>query len=138
MVRSGEVAGKAGVNVQTLRYYERRGLLARPKRLDSGYRAYAPETVDSVRFIKRAQELGFALSEIESLLDLSRGGPSDCDRAHALATAKIGELDRKIASLQAMRGSLERLVATCELPRKRRECPLIRSIAVQSGAHRAQ
>jgi MerR family transcriptional regulator, mercuric resistance operon regulatory protein len=128
-MRSGQVAEEAGVNIQTLRYYERRGLLARPRRLDSGYRAYAPETVDSVRFIKRAQELGFALSEIETLLELSKGGPRDCDRAQALAQAKIAELDRKIASLRAMRDSLGRLVATCQLPRKERECPLIDSIS---------
>jgi MerR family transcriptional regulator, mercuric resistance operon regulatory protein len=128
-MRSGQVAEEAGVNIQTLRYYERRGLLARPRRLDSGYRAYAPETVDSVRFIKRAQELGFALSEIETLLDLSRGGPRDCDQALVLANGKIAELDRKIASLQAMRDSLGRLVATCQLPRKERECPIIQSIS---------
>jgi MerR family transcriptional regulator, mercuric resistance operon regulatory protein len=121
------------VNVQTLRYYERRGLLARPRRLESGYRAYAPETVNSVRFIKRAQELGFALLDIQTLLQLSRGGPDDCDRAHALASAKIGDLDRKIASLRAMRDSLQRLVATCELPRKQRECPLIQTIAESTG-----
>jgi MerR family transcriptional regulator, mercuric resistance operon regulatory protein len=128
------VAEKAGVNIQTLRYYERRGLLARPKRLDSGYRAYAPETVDSVRFIKRAQELGFALSEIATLLDLSKGGPSNCDRAQALAKSKIAELDRKIASLNAMRESLQRLASTCRLPRKERDCPLIQSMAAQSAS----
>jgi MerR family mercuric resistance operon transcriptional regulator len=131
-MRTGEVAEKAGVNIQTLRYYERRGLLARPRRLDSGYRAYAPQTVDSVRFIKRAQELGFTLSEIVTLLDLSRGGPSDCDRAHDLATVKIGELDRKIASLRAMRKSLERLAASCRLPRKERDCPLVRSLSTEA------
>lgn len=128
-MRSGQVAEKAGVNIQTLRYYERRGLLARPRRLESGYRAYGQEAVDSVRFIKRAQELGFALSEIETLLGLARGGPSDCDRAQALANGKIAELDSKIASLLAMRDSLGRLVTTCELPRKQRDCPLIRSIS---------
>jgi MerR family mercuric resistance operon transcriptional regulator len=132
-VRTAEVAEKAGVNVQTLRYYERRGLLARPKRLDSGYRAYTPHTVDSVRFIKRAQELGFTLAEIAMLLDLSRGGPNDCDRAHHAATVKIGELNRRIASLRAMRKALERLAASCELPRKERDCPLIRSLLVETG-----
>ena len=132
-MRIGEVAEEAGVNIQTLRYYERRGLLARPRRSDSGYRAYVPQTVDSVRFIKRAQELGFTLAEIETLLDLSRGGPVDCDRARELATDKIGELDRKIASLRAMRRSLESLVASCSLPRKQRDCPLIRSISAVAG-----
>ena len=132
-MRSGQVARSAGVNVQTLRYYERRGLLKRPKRLDSGYRAYSPDAVDSVRFIKRAQELGFALTEIETLLDLSNGGPDDCDRAQALARIKIAEMEAKIANLQAMRESLGRHVATCELPRKDRQCPLVSSIAVVSS-----
>jgi Hg(II)-responsive transcriptional regulator len=132
-MRTGEIAEKAGVNIQTLRYYERRGLLARPRRLESGYRAYTPETVDSVRFIKRAQDLGFTLSEIVTLLDLSKGGPSDCDHAHELATVKIGELNRRIASLRAMRTSLERLAASCQLPRKERDCPLIRSLVVESA-----
>jgi hypothetical protein len=66
-------------------------------------------------------------------LDLSRGGPNDCDRAHALATAKIRELDRKITTLHAMRDSLERLAPTCELPRRERDCPVIRSISAVSA-----
>ncbi|MGH7765391.1 MAG: MerR family transcriptional regulator [Candidatus Dormibacteraceae bacterium] len=136
-MRTGQVAKKAGVNIQTLRYYERRGLLAPPERLVSGYRLYAPETVDSVRFIKRAQELGFALSEIETLLELSTGGPDDCDRAHTLALAKISELDRKIASLRAMRDSIQRLAATCQLPREERDCPLVRALFHEPEVERA-
>jgi DNA-binding transcriptional MerR regulator len=69
-LRIGEVAGRAGVNVQTLRFYERRGLLPEPPRRASGYREYAPESVRRVRFIKRAQELGFTLAEVEELLRL--------------------------------------------------------------------
>ncbi|MGH9075039.1 MAG: MerR family transcriptional regulator, partial [Acidimicrobiales bacterium] len=75
-MRSSEVAVAAGVNVQTLRYYERRGLLSEPDRLGSGYRAYGPEAVRVVRFVKRAQALGFSLEEVESLLELAAGGPS--------------------------------------------------------------
>jgi Hg(II)-responsive transcriptional regulator len=127
-MRTGEVAAEAGVNVQTLRYYERRGLLPKPARRESGYRVYGPDAVRRVRFIKRAQELGFALSEAESLLELAAGGPAGCDAARAVAEAKISELDRRIADLQAMRNSLRRLAETCARPRHERECPLVHAI----------
>ena len=123
-MRSAEVATEAGVNVQTLRYYERRGLLASPARRPSGYRDYRPEAVRIVRFVKRAQQLGFSLEEIETLLDLAAGGPASCEAAKALAAEKISALDQRIATLAAMRESLRRLVTTCEHPPRRRECPL--------------
>lgn len=127
-MRSAEVASRAGVNVQTLRYYERRGLLAEPDRLASGYRAYGPEAVAIVRFAKAAQGLGFSLTEVGALLELASGGPRGCDAARKMATEKIAELDVKIEALVAMRDSLGRLVATCELPRARRDCPLLGAI----------
>lgn len=124
-MRSSEVAEKAGVNVQTLRYYERRGILPEPERLGSGYRAYGTDAVRIVRFVRRAQQLGFSLEEIDSLLDLANGGPRSCDAARRMAQEKIAQLDDKIASLTAMRESLTRLVQTCDLSRSRRDCPLI-------------
>ncbi|MGH9076474.1 MAG: MerR family DNA-binding protein [Acidimicrobiales bacterium] len=127
-MRSAEVASEAGVNVQTLRYYERRGLLAEPERLDSGYRAYGPEAVRVVKFVKRAQGLGFTLEEIESLLVLAGGGPASCDAARGLAEEKIARLEEKIASLMTMRDSLRQLTETCTRPRSRRECPLLHAI----------
>jgi DNA-binding transcriptional MerR regulator len=127
-MRTGEVAAAAGVNVQTLRYYERRGLLPEPERRESGYRVYGPEAVRTVRFIKRAQELGFGLRDADALLGLAAGGPDGCDAARELAQAKIAELDRRIADLRAMRDSLDRLAATCAKPRAERDCPLLRSI----------
>lgn len=123
------MARQAGVNPQTLRYYERRGLLPEPARVGSGYRSYGSDSVETVRFIKRAQELGFTLVEVESLLELAAGGPENCDAAHAIANQKIGDLDAKVASLKSMRRSLQRLAATCELPRSKRECPIIESLA---------
>lgn len=128
-MRSAEVASQAGVNVQTLRYYERRGLLAPPARLPSGYRDYLPETVRAVRFVKRAQQLGFSLEEIETLLELAAGGPVSCEMAKALASEKIAALEERIAALAAMRESLRRLVTTCQRPRYRRECPLMTALA---------
>ena len=127
-MRTSQVAEQAGVNVQTLRYYERRGLLPEPPRGESGYRVYGPDAVRRVRFIKRAQELGFGLSEAESLLALATGGPESCEAARELADAKVAELDRRIADLVAMRDSLRQLAATCARPRAERECPLLHSI----------
>lgn len=82
-----------------------------------------------VRFVKRAQELGFTLAEVEALLELAAGGPENCDSAHDMAMQKVEELGAKIASLKAMRSSLQRLAATCELPKSERECPIIESLA---------
>jgi Hg(II)-responsive transcriptional regulator len=128
-MKSGQVAEAAGVNVETLRYYERRGLLREPPRLPSGYRAYGADAVQVVRFVRRAQELGFTLAEVETLLQLADGGPERCEAAQALAAERLAELERKIASLRALRDSLRRLVATCARPRGERECPLIQSIS---------
>ena len=123
-----QVARRAGVNAQTLRYYERRGLLPDPPRTASGYRAYGPEAVRVVRFVKRAQELGFTLTEVEMLLHLADGGPESCDAARQLAQNKVANLDAKIATLNAMRASLTRLLATCARPRRERDCPLLDSL----------
>jgi Hg(II)-responsive transcriptional regulator len=127
-MRSSQVAAQAGVNVQTLRYYERRGLLPEPRRLPSGYRAYRPDAVRRVRFVKRAQQLGFSLEEIDGLLDLAAGGPQSCETAQAIAMEKLAQLDEKISSLTAMRASLLQLVATCERPLRLRECPLLEAL----------
>ena len=121
------------MNPQTVRYYERRGLLAEPIRSAGGYRSYPPEALRRVRFIKRAQELGFTLTEVETLLDLSDGRPDSCEAVRALATDKIADLRRRIADLHALRAGLTRLVATCELPRAQRECPILQEIDTGSG-----
>ena len=127
-MRSSQVAAEAGVNIQTLRYYERRGLLPEPTRSGSGYRSYGAGAVRTVRFVKRAQQLGFSLEEIDSLLDLAAGGPSNCDAAKALANEKLLQLERKIATICAMRDSIRRLVATCDRSPSNRECPLLEAI----------
>jgi Hg(II)-responsive transcriptional regulator len=127
-MRTSEVADLAGVNPQTLRYYERRGLLPTPPRSASGYRSYPDDTVRVIRFVKRAQELGFTLDEVEELLQLSRGGPSSCDSARVMARAKLDDLAAKIADLERMRDSLRQLVDTCVRPRAERDCPLLEAI----------
>ena len=127
-MRSSEVATKAQVNVQTLRYYERRGLLAEPQRTSSGYRVYTPDAVQVVRFVKRAQQLGFTLDDIEDLLHLADGGPDSCQEAKAMARSRIADLQRRIDELAGMRDALARLVDTCDQPRSKRECPILHDI----------
>jgi MerR family transcriptional regulator, mercuric resistance operon regulatory protein len=136
-VRTSEVARQADVNTQTLRYYERRGLLAEPKRSPTGYRTYTADTVRLVRFVKRAQSLGFTLDDIEELLHLAGGGPASCDEAKAMARNRITDLERRIAELVGMRDGLTRLVETCEQPRGKRDCPLINEIETAAGMRRA-
>lgn len=127
-LRTGEVAAKAGVNVQTLRYYERRGLLSEPARRRSGYRAYAPEAVRIIRFIKRAQELGFALSEIEELLHLRSDNESACSEVRSAAEAKIDDIELRIRHLRAMKRALGALVASCATEDRPRHCPILEAL----------
>jgi Hg(II)-responsive transcriptional regulator len=127
-VRTSEVAAQAQVNTQTLRYYERRGLLGEPERTRSGYRAYTPEAVRVVRFVKRAQQLGFTLDDIEDLLHLAEGGPASCDEARAMAGTRIADLQQRIQELEGMRDALARLVDTCDQPRAELDCPILHDI----------
>lgn len=127
-LRIGEVARQAGVNIETLRYYERRGLLREPPRRPSGYREYAPEAVRIVRFIKRAQELGFSLSEVEELLKLRTSQRASCAQVRARAQAKIADVESKIASLRAIKDALNVLVTSCTKEGSTRECPILEAI----------
>ncbi len=127
-LQTGEVATAAGVNVQTLRYYERRGLLAEPERTAAGYRRYEPEAVHIVRFIKGAQELGFSLDEIEQLLRLRDDRVSSCEEVQALAEAKIETIAEKIRQLSALRDALHALVRSCERGDTDRDCPILEAI----------
>jgi MerR family transcriptional regulator, mercuric resistance operon regulatory protein len=102
-LRSGQVAAAAGVNLETLRYYERRGLLEEPERTLGGHRLYPAEAVTVLRVIKTAQRLGFTLEEVADLLGIARrSGAGLADRARA----KLDEVDRRIADLQAIRSTL--------------------------------
>ncbi len=109
----GEVAARAEVNVQTLRYYERRGLLDEPERSRSGYRRYPLETVRLIKFIKRAQELGFTLTDVEDLLRLRQVRRRDRQRIRALAEEKVRDVDEKIRQLKSIRDALGKLVDSC-------------------------
>ena len=127
-LRISEVAAQAGVNIQTLRYYERRGILDEPGRRPSGYREYQPESVRVVRFIKRAQELGFTLTEIEELLRLRQDRTATCAEVRKAATAKIEDVDQKVKTLRAMSRALHVLVDSCRSDGTTRECPILEAI----------
>ena len=124
----GEVAARAGVNVQTLRYYERRGLLEEPERSQSGYRKYPVETVRLIKFIKRAQELGFTLTEAEDLLRLRQVRSRDRHRIRALAEEKVREVDEKIRRLKSIRDALGKLIDSCVCGRPELECPILEAL----------
>jgi len=126
-LRIGQVAGQAGVNVQTLRFYERRGLLAEPPRRASGYREYPLESVQRVRFIKRAQELGFTLAEIEELLQLRDDPRIPCHEVRSTAETKIADIEDKLRRLTAMRAALATLVKSCKANREH-HCPLLEAL----------
>jgi DNA-binding transcriptional MerR regulator len=123
----GDVAAKAGVNIQTLRFYERQGILPTPKRTRSGYRQYSEETVRLVIFIKRAQELGFTLKEARELLKLRDPGPKRRDLARSAAQAKVRDIDEKVRDLEAMRAALMSLVTTCDCSTSP-NCPILEAL----------
>lgn len=132
-MRIGELAARANVNIETLRFYERRGLLSAPARLPSGYRAYDPGVVQRVRFIRRAQELGFTLREIDDLLALwsdsasmGDGGSGDaCEAVEARAQAALERIDGKLRDLTRMRRGLSHYVAACHFHHPLEICPLL-------------
>jgi Hg(II)-responsive transcriptional regulator len=127
-----EAAERAGVNVQTLRYYERRGLLPKPPRRASGYREVPEETVRIVRFIKRAQQLGFSLDEVEVLLRLRRQSGRNRQQIRSLAERQMRDIDKKIEELERMRAALRKLVSSCRdggTP----NCPLIEALNGEDG-----
>lgn len=132
MLKIGELASKSGLSRDTIRYYEREALLPKPARTQAGYRLYRPETLDHLAFIKRAQALGFTLSEIRDLL----GGCHDaeeCHRVERLLEQKIGELDRKAREIQALRTVLSTYLVACKdalaTGQAQAGCPVLSDIA---------
>ncbi|HEY0970717.1 MAG TPA: MerR family transcriptional regulator [Gemmatimonadales bacterium] len=125
-MRIGELARHAGVNVQTVRYYERRGLLDDPRGRGDGYREYGADTLERLRFIKRAQELGFTLSEIEELLTLRLDPHTTAADVKARAEEKIVEIEGKLRDLERIRHALTHLAGRCRGGRgPTGDCPLL-------------
>ena len=109
----GEVAIKSGVSVDTVRYYERRGLIKRPVRSSGGFRLFAPETVEHIKFIKQAQELGFSLDEISQLIT-NGDGINECRRVRDLLRVKLDEIDERMKKLREFRQTLQENLNECE------------------------
>ena len=122
----GRVAEAASVNVETIRFYQRLGLLAEPPRPPGGVRRYGGEFVSRLRFVKRAQQLGFSLAEIQRLLVLE--DPQSCGKARTLAAEKLALVEARLADLQRMRGLLKELVARCDVRRGKVACPIIATL----------
>lgn len=123
----GQLARTAGVNVETIRYYQRQGLVAEPPKPLGGHRRYPPDVASRIRFIKRAQALGFTLLEVGNLLRLDR--PHLCADARELAARKLTMIEEKVADLAAMRRVLRALIQQCDKGNHGRECPIIQTLA---------
>jgi MerR family mercuric resistance operon transcriptional regulator len=124
----GRLAKEAGVNLETVRYYERRGLLPRPPRSESGYRLFPDEAVGRLRFIRRAQELGFSLKEIRELLSLRVSRTANRSDVRRRAEAKIADIDSKMSSLASMKKTLRKLKRVCSGCGPVAECPILESL----------
>jgi MerR family copper efflux transcriptional regulator len=127
-LKIGEVAERSGVNLQTILYYERQKLLPEPPRLPSGYRMFPEQTVNRIRFIKRAQELGFSLAEIGDLLSIQVDPNKECSNVKRLAEAKIADIEEKIRTLKAMKHVLSGLTKLCPGQGPSSECPILETI----------
>ena len=125
MLTIGQLARSAGVGVETVRFYERQGLLDPPERKASGYRCFDHEVVARLRFIRRAKELGFTLKEIKELLSLRLDSKSDCAAIKQRAQAKIKDIDDRIDTLQRMKEALIKLTKECRGKGPTSECPIL-------------
>ena len=108
LMKIGEVAKRTGIGVETLRFYERSGLLMQPARTEGGYRLYDTEALDTLEFIKRAQTLGFTLEEIKRIIAESRAGQSPCDEVREIVRQRLAELDERLEQMQRYREALAR------------------------------
>lgn len=124
----GTVARRVGVNIDTIRYYEREGLLPEPQRRASGYRSYGEGTIAQLRFIRRAKALGFTLEEIRELLALSHDRQLGVKAVKQRAKLRLAGLETRIAELQRVRDGLAELVASCPGHGTPEQCPILRAL----------
>jgi MerR family copper efflux transcriptional regulator len=127
-LRTGEVAKQAGVNVETLRYYEREGLVAAPPRTVSGYRVFPEETVARIRFIRRAKAMGFSLREVGDLLSLRVDPVRSSAEVKARAEAKIADIEDKIRTLMRMKEALIGITTACNGCAPLHACPILQAL----------
>ena len=131
-MKIGELARAAGVPIDTVRYYERQGLLPLPARTASGYRQYGHDDAARLRFVRRAKALGFTLEEIRELLGLSARREADMAGMKAAAMQKLADIDDKLAELQRMRAGLDSLIASCPGHGALEHCPILDALAGES------
>jgi MerR family mercuric resistance operon transcriptional regulator len=134
-MKIGTLAEETGVHVETIRYYQGLGLMPKPARAYGSVRRYGPEAVHRLRFIKRAQGLGFSLDEVKLLLDLAVG--EHCAETRAFAEQKKRLVEKKISDLRAIQAALDKLIGACGTGRKGRGCPIIESLSGDLGVDRA-
>ncbi len=128
-MKIGAVAKAAGIGIDAVRFYERQGLISEPARQPSGYRVYSPDVILSLRFIRRAKELGFSLKEISELLSLETAAGATAADVKQLAEAKLAELEARIRALQRMRRALKKAVSACPGKGPTSGCSILRSLA---------
>lgn len=132
----GQVARLAGVGVQTVRYYEREGLIEEPPRAESGYRQYPQEAPRRIGFIRHAKELGFSLKEIGELLSLRADSEASCTDVRERAAAKVEEIDARLRSLARMRDVLVELTEACPGSGPTSECPILEALETERPSRR--
>lgn len=124
----GQLAKNVGVNIQTIRYYERIALIPQPQRKESGYRQYNTGDVQKIKFIKKAQELGFTLKEIKDLLTLRVDPETSCEDVRIRAEKKINDIEVKLKELQRMKKALQKLTAACTGTGPTGDCPILEAL----------
>jgi MerR family copper efflux transcriptional regulator len=134
----GQVARRAGVGVETVRFYEREGLLEEPPRRASGYRQYSEQVVTRLRFIKRAQQLGFSLKEITELLQLRVDAQTSCEEVKLRTEAKLAEVEGKLVELQRMRHALLQVHSLCTGQGPTGRCPMLEALDQQEPLDQAE
>lgn len=130
----GALARRAGVGIDTIRYYEREHLLPAPQRRASGYRDYGPDVVERLRFIRRAKDLGFTLQEIRELLVLSTDRERGVKSVRQRAEARLVEVEQRIRELQRMKRGLKQLIDACPGHGPLEHCPILRALGGEEGA----
>lgn len=131
----GQLAQEAGINPESVRFYEAQNLMPEPPRTAAGYRMYPQNAVLRIRFIKRAQDLGFSLKEIRELLFLAEDRNTDCAEVRTLAQAKVVEISRKIQTLEAMKRTLSALAETCPGTGPAVNCSILESMSSDEAPH---
>lgn len=134
-LKIGEVAERADLGIETIRYYERQGLLEPPRRRSSGYRQYDESVVSRLKFIRRAKTLGFTLAEIRDLLGLWVAGETRCEQIRARAGQKIADIEERIRLLQKMKRSLNQIIRRCESQDSPAACPLWEGLLSPPTSH---